>query len=312
MRIVLKNLIAALFVALLSLAAACSPTTQDDVGDGGVKVVATTTMLGDIARNVVGDGGTVEVLLPIGADPHAFEASSSQVSDIYGADLVIASGLGLEEGLSDVLAAASSDGVEVIEVGGLVDPVFFVDREPCNAGGARKCDPHVWLDPERDARTAMLIGEALGLTDTSVEWETRAADYAAELRETDAGIEQILSIVPGSDRILVTNHGSLGYFADRYGFDVIGSVIPGGSTISEPSSADISALVAVINETGVKAIFAETTEPTKLVDAIASEVDHAVEVILLFTGSLGPPGSDADTLIGMLKTNASRVADGLS
>ena len=301
-----------LTVAFALSVAACSPGNEDESGSDGVKVVATTTMLGDIARNVVGDQGAVEVLLPIGADPHGFQPSSSQVSAIYKADLVIANGLGLEEGLADVLAAASADGVNVLEVARDVDPVSFIDRRPCNVDTARICDPHVWLDPERDAETALLIGGALALTDASVEWEARAEDYAAELRESDRAIEEILSVVPAPDRILVTNHGSLGYFADRYGFEVIGTVIPGGSTVSEPSSADIAALVGVINETGVSAIFAETTEETSLADAIASEVDHPVRVILLFTGSLGPPGSGADTLIGMLETNANRVAGGLS
>jgi zinc/manganese transport system substrate-binding protein len=308
---ILKEYRVALVLAVLSLAvASCSSTSQADTE--GVKVVATTTMLGDIARNVVGDGGSVEVLLPIGADPHEFQPSSAQVSSIYAADLVIANGLGLEEGLSDVLGAASADGVNVIEVAGLVEPVTFIDRQPCNSATTRNCDPHVWLDPERDALTALLIGEALARADTSVDWGTRAEEYAAEISESGTVIEDILSVVPAPGRVLVTNHDSLGYFADRYGFEVIGSVIPGGSTVSEPSSADIAALVDVINETGVDVIFAETTEPTILADAIASEVDHPVQVISLFTGSLGPPGSGADTLIGMLETNATRVADGLS
>jgi zinc/manganese transport system substrate-binding protein len=311
MRMILKSYRGVLLLAVFSLVvAACSSTSQADAE--GVRVVATTTMLGDIARNVVGDGGSVQVLLPIGADPHEFQPSSAQVSSIYGADLVLANGLGLEDGLSDVLDAASADGVNVIEVAGLVDPVTFVDRQPCNSAAARYCDPHVWLDPERDVLTALLIGEALALTDTSVDWGTRADEYAAEISESDGVITEILSVVAGSERILVTNHDSLGYFADRYGFEVVGSVIPGGSTLSEPSSADIAALVDVINKTGAVAIFAETTEPTVLADAIASEVDHAVQVILLFTGSLGPQGSGADTLIGMLETNATRVADGLS
>lgn len=312
MRMILRNpRVAILIAGLAMLGAACSTTADTDSGDR-VSVVATTTMLGDIARSVVGDYGAVEVLLPTGADPHAFQPSSAQVSAIYGADVVIANGLGLEEGLSDVLVAASADGVNVIEVAGLVDPVSFIDRQACGADTTRTCDPHVWLDPERDALTALIIGDALARIDTSVEWVANAQAYAFEMRETDTSIEEILAVVPEVDRILVTNHDSLGYFADRYGFEVIGSVIPGGSTISEPSSADIAALVAVIDETGVSAIFAESTEPTVLADAIASEVDHPVRVILLFTGSLGPAGSGADTLIGMLETNANRVADGLS
>jgi zinc/manganese transport system substrate-binding protein len=269
-------------------------------------------MLGDIARNVVGDGGTVEVLLPIGADPHGFQPSSAQVASIYAADLVIANGLGLEEGLSDVIEAATRDGVTAIGVAVLVDPVTFVHRQVCDLDAALSCDPHVWLDPERDALTALIIGEQLALADDSVDWEARAESYAVALRASDAVIEDMLSVVPTQDRILVTNHDSLGYFADRYDFEVIGSVIPRGSTVSEPSSAEIAALVAVINETGVSAIFAETTEPSSLADAIASEADHPVRVVLLFTGSLGPPGFGADTLIGMLETNAKRVADGLS
>ncbi len=312
MRMILRNQRAVLVIALVALvASACSSGAEDGSGEG-VNVVATTTMLGDIARNVVGNGGTVKVLLPVGADPHEFQPSSSQVADVYAADLVIANGLGLEEGLADVLAAASADGVNVIEVAGFVDPVSFIDREVCGADTNRKCDPHVWLDPGRDALTALLISKALASTNPSDEWETRAQNYASELSASDDAIVETLSVVPGPARILVTNHGSLGYFADRYGFEVIGTVIPGGSTVSEPSSADIARLVDVINETGVKAIFAETTESTNLADAIASEVDHPVQVILLFTGSLGPPGSPADTLIGMLETNADRVASGLS
>jgi len=312
MRMILSTRYVVSLVVLLTLGAAgCSSSSDDDVG-GGLKVVATTTMLGDIAGNIVGDDGTVEVLLPIGADPHDFQPSSSQVASIYSADLVVANGLDLEEGLSDVLSAASADGANIIEVAVLVDPVTFEDREPCRNDLGGNCDPHVWLDPERDALTALIIGEELAAVHPSVDWGSRAAEYAAALRSSDRSIQQVLSVVPEQNRILVTNHDSLGYFADLYGFEVIGSIIPGGSALSEPSSVDLAELVSVINESGVKAIFAETTKATALASAIASEVDHPVQIILLYTGSLGPPGSGADTLIGMLETNAARIADGLS
>lgn len=312
MRIILKMSRAVVFLGAVALLAAGCSSGGSDGSDDGVSIVATTTMLGDITRNVVGEDGTVEVLLPTGVDPHDFQPSSSQVSAIYAADLVVANGLGLEEGLSDVLAAASADGVNVLEVAGFVDPVSFTSRQPCLDDTSGTCDPHVWLDPERDAHSALVIGEALALLDGSIDWEALAGEYANELRDSDLVVKETLTVLPGPDRILVTNHDSLGYFADRYGFDVIGSVIPGGSTLSEPSSVAIADLVDVINNTGVKAIFAETTESTALADAIASEVEHPVRVILLFTGSLGPPGSGADTLIGMLETNATRIADGLS
>ncbi len=312
MRMILKTRTVVLVaVASAVLAAACSSGDRSEQA-GGVKVVATTSILGDIARNIVRDGGTVEVLLPIGADPHDYQPSSAQVTAIYDADLVIVNGLGLEEGLSDVLAGASEDGVNVVEVAGLVDPVSLGDREPCETDVSSRCDPHVWLDPQRVALIGMIVGAELTPVDASIDWEVRAQEYARRVMRIDSAIEEILAAVPEADRILVTNHDSLGYFGDRYGFEIIGSVIPGGSALSEPSSADIVELVELINEKGVNAIFAETTESTALADAIAAEVDHPVAVIQLFIGSLGGQGSGADTLIGMLETNATLIALGLS
>lgn len=309
---VLKTWAVVLVVAASAMLASACSSGDEPEQVGGVRVVATTTILGDIARNIVGDTGTVEVLLPVGADPHDYQPSSAQVAAIYSADLVIVNGLGLEEGLSDVLAGASGDGINVVVVGGLVDPVSLGDRLSCDTDVSGTCDPHVWLDPQRAALIGMIVGVELTPVDASVDWEARAEEYATQMIRSGSAIEEILAFVPEADRILVTNHDSLGYFADRYGFEIVGSVIPGGSTLSEPSSADLADLVELINERGVSTIFAETTESTALADAIAAEVDHPVAVIRLFIGSLGEPGSGADTLIGMLETNATLIADGLS
>jgi zinc/manganese transport system substrate-binding protein len=318
MRMILKNTsLLAVLLVLAVVGASCSSDSEFDTSDG-VKVVATTTMLGDIAHNIVGDDGSVVVLLPVGASPHDYQPSSSEVAAIYGADLVLANGLHLEEGLVDVLSAAFEDGVNVIEVAERVEPVTFADREPCedvedgNSHDSAECDPHVWFDPDRDAATGLLIARSLAAVDPGIPWEDRAESYGKELADIDMKIVALLEQVPPADRLVVTNHDSFGYFAERYGFEVIGTVIPGGSSLSEPSSADLAALVNVINETGVSAIFTETTEPTELADAIAGETDHTVTIVPLYTGSLGPTGSGADTLIGMLLTNAERIADGLS
>ncbi len=318
---VLKSRVVGLVVVAIALLASACSSVGESENVGGVSVVATTTMLGDIARNIVGDDGSVEVLLPIGAGAHDFEPSSSQVAAIYAADLVLANGLALEAGLSDVLQTARADGINVIEVGERLNPVTLGDREPCKeeaddgAGGGRDhgaCDPHVWFDLDRDVDTARIVADSLTTVDSSVDWGARADSYSKELFEADRRIIDILDVIPPADRLIVTNHDSLGYFAERYGFIVVGTVIPGGSTLSEPSSADLAELVRVINETGVSAIFAETTESTALAEAIANEVDHDVKVVPLYTGSLGEPGSGADTLIGMLETNARLIADGLS
>lgn len=301
-----------MLAAVLMLAlAACGDsggTPADPAADvaAPLMLVATTSILGDVAANIVGDDGTVTVLVPVGADPHDYQASSRQVAAIQGADLVVANGLLLEEGLTDVLERAAADGANVLELGDRLDPLPFESE----AGG--DADPHIWLDPARMADGARLIGAALAAIDPAIDWSGRAEAYAAELMAADEQIRATLAVIPAGDRKLVTNHDSFGYFADRYDFTVVGVVVPGGSTLAQPSSAELSALVAKLVETGVPAIFAETTESTALADAMAAETDTDVQVVELFTGSLGEPGGGADSLIGMLLTNAERITAALS
>jgi zinc/manganese transport system substrate-binding protein len=156
-----------------------------------------------------------------------------------------------------------------------------------------------------------LIAQRLAEIDPTVTWEERASALVAEMEGADSDIAELVGAIPGSKRKLVTNHDALGYFADRYGFEVIGVVIPGGSTQAAPSPSDLAELVAVIEEHRVAAIFAETTQPTALIEAVAAETGGEVEVVVLFTGSLGPPGSGAETLAGMLLTDATLIAEGL-
>lgn len=266
-------------------------------------VVATTAIVGDLVANVVGDHATVEVVIPLGADPHDFRPSARQLTAIAGADLVVSIGLGLEETLSDVLASAAQDGTAILELGPQLDPITRDD------GGL---DPHVWLDPERMAAATELIAGALADLDSTVDWGTAADAYAAQLAALDDEIAAILDAVPADRRRLVTNHEALGYFADRYGFEVVGVIIPGGSTLAAPSSADIAALAEVIATEEVPAIFAETTQPATLAEAVAAEADTEVVVVELFTESMGEPGSEAGTLIGMLRVDAARIAEALS
>jgi len=294
------------FLLLLCLiAVGCAPTASPD--SQAPLVVATTTILGDMVSASVADEATVETLMPPGADPHDFQPSSQQVALINNADLVVANGLGLEEGLIDVLDGAKADGVHVLEVGPLIDPIPFAEG-PDGLGD----DPHFWHDPIRAAAAAELIGEALSEIDASVDWTGRASEYADELRDLDDEIQALLAGVPEANRKLVTNHDSLGYFADRYGFEILGVVIPGGSTLAEPSSAELANLVQVMREQNVRGIFAETTSPSVLAVAVADEIGEPVQVVELYTDSLGPPGSGAETLIDMLRLDAERIAGALS
>ncbi len=175
-------------------------------------------------------------------------------------------------------------------------------------GGA---DPHVWFDPIRVADALPALSQALATQaglDAGALQECVAA-YRSELIALDAEVEEILAPLHSEDRLLITNHDALGYFANRYGFQLIGTVIPGGSTLAEANPAGLQELVHLIEETGVAAIFSETTHSTDDADALGRAA--GVKVLSLNTGSLGPAGSGADTYIGFMRTNAQVIIEGL-
>lgn len=305
---------------------ACGTSDPDD---GGIKIVVTTSTLGNLVSNVAGGDATVEVLMPLGADPHSFSPSSQQVAEMNDADLVVVNGLGLEEGFASVLEGVLNDGGRVLEVGPMLDPIPFglddhddadhdddenhdEDEDHEDDGDhAHSIDPHVWMDPLRMAEAATIVAAELSELDPGSGWAERGAAYASELQELHSEIETELSAIDHSDRLLVTNHEALGYFADRYGFEVVGTVIPGGSTLGDPSSEALASLVGTMRELGVSVVFAETTQPSALADAVARELGGEVQVVELFTGSLGELGSGAETLIDMLRINAGRIAQAL-
>jgi zinc/manganese transport system substrate-binding protein len=295
--------------ALIGLVAvACSGSAESpESTEGPIEVVVTTSILGDITGNVLRGDGTIEVLIPAGTDPHDYQASARQIADLQRADLVVANGIGLEEGMIDVLDAARSDGVNILIVGDALDPLPFH-----GAAEGTAPDPHIWLDLDRVATAARLIAERLAMLDGDVDWLTRAEAFAEELVEADVAVRTTLASVIESRRMLVTNHDSLGYFASRYDFEIIGTVIPGGSTLAAPRSSELGRLVAIILDEELPAVFTEAGEPDGLARSVADEAGPTVAVVELFTGSLGPPGSGADTVIGMMTTNAERIAGALS
>lgn len=297
--------------ALIILLGACSTQSGTDgpgEDEGTLRVVATTSILGDLARNVVGDDGSVDVLIPIGVDPHDYQASARQIAMLQEADLVVANGLRLEEGLTDVLEGAAADGANVFEIGPLLDPIPLSSDD----AAVSTSDPHVWMDPVRMAAAAHLVADQLTTMNESGGWSARADTYADALAATDSEIDETFADLPAEERRLVTNHDSLGYLADRYGFEIVGVVIPGGSTLASPSSAELADLVALLERQRVPAIFTETSSSPALAEAVAAETAGTVAVVELYSGSLGEPGSGADSLIGLLETNAARIRSALS
>ena len=290
-----------LLLTVIAIAGAACTTEPAQPADT-LRIVATTSIVGDVVSNVVGDQAEVSVLIPSGGDPHEFQLSAKQVAELRDADLVVAIGLGLEPSIAKSLDDAATDGTRVLELGPSVEPRSFPDGSP---------DPHIWFDPVRMIEATRLIADTLAALDSTTDWSANAETYAEQLADTDRQIAALIGGLGADQRKLVTNHGSFGYFADRYGLDVVGVIIPGGSTLANPSSAELAELVRTINELAVPAIFAETTESSELALAIAGETTQPVTVVELLTESIAPAGQPGDSLISLLLVDAERIVDGL-
>jgi zinc/manganese transport system substrate-binding protein len=314
-----------LSLAVLGLAVTGCGGGDDAAGAGNrPSVVVTTTILGDIVRQIVGEQADVQVLMPVGADPHEFAVSSRQAEAMEEADLLVVNGAGFEQAIEEVIDAAVDAGAPHFA---LTDHVALLpaglhgderdehaDESAEEHGEHGAFDPHVWTDPSRVATAVEALGAGLAELDgvDAVAVEQAADVYAAELRELDAEIAGLLEPIPVERRVLVTNHEVFGYFAERYGFGVIGAVIPSVSTQAEASARQLEQLAEQIDAAGVPAIFVETSGATDLAEALAEQVGGDVELVELYTESLGEPGSGADTYIGLMRTDAERIAAALT
>lgn len=314
----------ATLAAVSVLVAACGD--DDDTaaaGDERATVVVTTNILGDVVEQLSGGAVDVVTLMPVGADPHDFQLSARQVAEIQEADLLIVNGGGFEAGLVDVIDSATADGVPTFEALSAVDTLEFdehADEEHADEGDHADqhshdgADPHFFTDPARMAAAARAIADELveHAAAADVDAIEAAADaYVAELEALATDVGDILAPIADSDRVLVTNHEVFGYFADAYGFEIIGTVIPSGSTADGASAADLTALEHTIEDVGVPAVFTDTSATAGLVDTLAAEVGD-IDVVELFTESLGDADSDGATYLDMIRTNAERIAAALS
>ena len=246
-------------------------------------LVATTGIIGDVVGTIGGPDFEVLTLIPAGTDPHEYAPSARQVAAISGAEHVFANGLGLEEGLIDLLEQAESEGLQVSYLAEEADPIDG--------------DPHFWQDPVRMSQAAALIATALGATD----------DFQATLEELNRDVEKLVSVIPEERRLLVTSHNFLAYFADRYGFEVVGTIIANPS--ASPSSAELAELVAIIEEQAIPAIFVENTGSDDLAGSIGEET--GAELVELASDALGDPGSETGTYVDMMRFNARAIAAAL-
>ncbi|MBA2496691.1 MAG: zinc ABC transporter substrate-binding protein [Acidimicrobiia bacterium] len=304
--------------------AACGDDGDTSAGSAADRpqVVVTTSILGDIVRAVVGEQADVEVILPLGADPHDFEPSAREAEAMAEADLLVVNGAGFEEGMLDIIDAAEDAGAPVLAFADHVElreatqeDVHEDEGEHADEEGDEHAeDPHIWTDP------AGMVGAVEAFTERAAELDgvdaeligEQGAAYAAELQALDAEVEELLAGVSDDRRVLVTNHEVFGYFADRYDFEVIGTVIPSMTTNADASAAEVEALAELIDAEGVPAIFGESSSSAQLAEALADSAGGDVEVVELFTESLGEDGSGAETYVGLIRTDAELIAEGLA
>ena len=325
--------LSAAVLAVVALAACGGDSTgaPTDAGDGDRPVVvATTTILGEVVGRLVGEQADVVVILPLGASPHEFQASARQVAAIGDAAAVVANGAGFEEGLASVLEAAAGDGVPVRSA---IDGVATIagghdhdddpehdehehdehEHEHDDHGDGDGVDPHFFTSP-------LAVAEAVpGIADHLAEHvpgiDRAALDAAADALVADLDaladeVAELLDAVPAERRVLVTDHDVFAYFARDFDFEVVGTVIPGGSTADGVSGGDLAALARTIDERDVPAVFTDSSAPADLVETLADEA--GIVVVPLFAESLGAPGSGAETYADLIRTDARRIADALA
>jgi zinc/manganese transport system substrate-binding protein len=298
--------LAAIF-ALTVLTSGCDVGTGS--GDGRLQVVATTTQIGDFVRQVGGGAVAVDQVLRPNTDPHAYEPRPSDVVGAAEAKLVFANGDGLDDWIDQVVSDSGSDAA-IVDLGAAV-PV----RLPGESSGAEasRYDPHWWHDPRNAEAAVREIERRLAAADPRHRrlFERNARAYLARLRSLDAGIARCMRSIPAGRRKLVTDHDAFGYFAHRYGIDVVGAVIPSQTTEAQPSAGDLSDLVRLIEREHVAAIFPESSLSAKVAEAIARQTGASAGRDL-YGDTLGPAGSPGATYLGMEASNADAMARGFS
>ncbi|HEY9087114.1 MAG TPA: metal ABC transporter substrate-binding protein [Anaerolineaceae bacterium] len=274
------------------------------------QALAVESFLADITRNVAGDRMTVDSLIPEGLDPHAFDPTPQDVARISQSQVLIINGAGLEGWLQPVLENAGGERL-VIEACAGLEARPHVDNEASDEHTG-EIDPHFWLDPISVVRYVENIRDGLSQVDpaNASAYAQNAESYIAQLRELDGWIRQQIETIPPERRLLVTNHESFGYYADRYGLKVIGAIITSASSNAAPSAQELARLAEAIRATGAPAIFLETGTNQQLAEQLAVETGIRV-VTGLQTHSLALPGSSEADYIHMMRYNTEKIVQAL-
>ena len=301
-----QHLLAFIFILILLLLTACSPNEQGGptANEGKLRVVATTSIIGDVVHNIGRDDIQLTVLIPAGSDPHSFEPSPQQIAALSEADVVFVNGFGLEQSLMPVIEdAVPKEKIVVVSEG--VEPLEFGSTVAHDGEEAHRYDPHTWMDPNNVIIWTENIERALSEADPAhaEAYHARAEAYRQQLRELDAWIR--MQIEPLLPLKIVTDHKIFGYFARRYGIEQVGAIIPAYSAAAQPSAQELAQLEDAIRRLGVKAVLVGNTVNPQLAKQVAE--DTGVKLIPIYTGSLSGPDGPASTYLDFMRYNVNAI-----
>ena len=295
----------ALALALALVVAGCGGAGSTGPGDDGkLSIVATTTQLTDFATVIGGDRVHVTGILKPNVDAHDFEPSPADVDAVARAPILIENGFGLEQWLQETITTSGFDGTRVVAGEGVT---------PIEGDGGQ--DPHIWQSAANAKVMVANIERALAKADPAgaATYKANLDAYLAKLDALDHEVRTQVATIPPADRKLVTNHEAFNYYANAYGFEVVGAIIPSFDTAAELSAKEISELVAKIKATGTRAVFSEASLPPQTAETIAKEA--GVRVVAgedaLYGDSLGPAGSAGGTYLDMMRHNTKVIVDNL-
>jgi manganese/iron transport system substrate-binding protein len=300
-----------LLLIILFLAACSAPPETSSTPAGKLKVVATTTLVGDIVKNVGAENIDLSVLLPLGADPHNFDPSPKDIALVSDADVVFTSGAGLESFMAKLLENAGGSATVVSLSDGLELIPASQEETLVGEDDHGSFDPHVWMDPNNVQHWLDRIEGALSEADPAhvAAYQANAAAYRQALSDLDAWITQQVAQVPQANRKIVADHLVFGYFSRRYGFEQVGAVIPSISTLASPSAQDLAVLEDSIKNLGVRAIFVNSTVNPALSQRIAS--DTHTQLVPIYSGSLSPADGPAATYLDFMRANVTAIVQAL-